>query len=99
MDLEAIRRDEIKRELRGRVFLWVSLICAAVVLLLHASQSIAAVQPVSPHAKAELPQTFRHIPKGCTNTKPREVIRLRLFKMDKDGKLIAVGVVLIPQGC
>jgi hypothetical protein len=71
----------------------------ALILSALASPVIAAVQPVKPDAQAELPRTFRHVPKGCSNTKPREVIRLRLFKMDKDGKLIAVGVVLIPQGC
>jgi hypothetical protein len=71
----------------------------ALILSTLSSPSVAAVNPVKPDTKAEQPHTFRHIPKGCSNTKPREVIRLRLFKMDKDGTLIPVGVVLIPQGC
>jgi hypothetical protein len=99
MNAEAARQDEIKREFRSRLFLWATLIILSAALLLHANQSVAAVKPVSPDAKSEQPTTFRHIPKGCSNTKPREVIRLRMFKMDKDGNLVAVGVVLIPKGC
>lgn len=73
---------------------------AAVALSLLISPALAAVKPVQPDDKAEMPTTFRHVPKGCSNnTKPREIIRLRMFKMDKDGRLIQVGVVLIPKGC
>lgn len=74
---------------------------AALALILSAlvNPASGAVNPVKPDTKAEQPHTFRHVPKGCSNTKPREIIRLRLLKMDKDGKLIPVGVVLIPQGC
>lgn len=64
----------------------------ALALSLFVSPAIAAVQPVSPHTKAQR-ETFRHIPKGCSNTKPREIIRLRMLKMDKDANLIPVGSV------
>lgn len=67
-------------------------------LALLATPSFAAVKPVQPD-NVDRPSTYRHIPKGCTDTKPREVIRLRMFKMDKDGKLVQVAVVLIPKNC
>lgn len=68
-------------------------------LALLVSQANAAVNPARPDAKTEATRTFRHVPKGCSDTKPREVIRLRMFKMDKDGRFVEVGVVLIPKGC
>jgi len=95
---DAAARSEIKRTLRCLVSC-IGLVGLALFAQLLLSPAKAAVKPVSPDTKAERPTTFRHIPKGCSSTKPREVIRLRMFKMDKDGNLVAVGVVLIPKGC
>lgn len=96
-DIEATRRDEIKRTLRCIVF-WSGLVAMAFVLSALFGAAHAAVKPVQPD-NIDRPGTYRHIPKGCTDTQPREAIRLRMFKMDKDGKLVQVAVVLIPKNC
>lgn len=74
-------------------------IAAIAALSLLISPALAAVKPVQPDDKPQQPSKFNHTPKACDTTKPREIIRLNLFKMDKDGRLIPVGVVMIPKGC
>lgn len=69
----------------------------AIAFALLVSPAGAAVKPVGPENKAELPRTFRMT--GCSTAKPRQMIRLRLSKVDKDGRLVEVGIVLIPKDC
>jgi hypothetical protein len=46
---------------------------ALALLALLATPSFAAVKPVQPD-NIDRPGTYRHIPKGCTDTKPRAII-------------------------
>lgn len=72
----------------------------ALALILLASQALASINQPTPdtHAKPEAKPVYR-LRSSCTDAKPREIIRLRMFKMDKDGRLVEVRVVLIPKGC